>query len=92
MENLYKIENNNSIIYTDRIALPMFVIRKMIFAVNPFYRFEAIDNSLKKLIVDDETAQFYGYADYQKFKSTLGKVNKNKRKRRDKKRNHKKTF
>ena len=74
--------------YTNRIALPMCVIRKMIFSVNPLYRFKDIDSSLKKLINDDNTAQFYGYANYQIFQRTLGSVNRDKEKKRGRRRLH----
>lgn len=87
-EILFSINKKNSIMYTNRIALPMCVIRKMIFSVNPLYRFKDIDSSLKKLINDDNTAQFYGYANYQIFQRTLGSVNRDKEKKRGRRRLH----
>ncbi|KAA9240389.1 MULTISPECIES: Abi family protein [Aerococcus] len=57
---LYIYGDDNNIV-TDRIALPIIIIKYLMDQINPNYRFNSIRNILNKLIENDHKANYYGF-------------------------------
>lgn len=63
-EYLY-IHGKEQNIITDRIAVPIIIIKYLMDQINPSYRFNSIRNILNKLIENDQEANYYGFKSKQ---------------------------
>lgn len=80
--NLFLFESNGR--FTNRIAVPILIIRHLTLKINPSYRFVSITNSLNNLIKqDDIKAQKLGFKDVKSFSLIIPST-------RNKRRNNKK--
>lgn len=60
---LYEYKAN---VTTDRMALPILILRYLMLQINPRYQFENINNALQNLIGDDlATANYFGFKSVQ---------------------------
>lgn len=63
-EYLY-IHGKEQNIITDRIEVPIIIIKYLMDQINPSYRFNSIRNILNKLIENDQEANYYGFKSKQ---------------------------
>lgn len=62
--SLYQSTDGNGVVYTNRIALPVFVVVKLINSINPRYKFKPLRAALHSLIDSDNAAKRCGFASY----------------------------
>lgn len=62
-------------VFSNRIALPFLIVLEMMGKINPKYHFRDIIDSLHKLIKDEDTAKYYGFASMNTIKEIKKKKN-----------------